>query len=131
MLNKEMPALNMPEKGNEVKGSAALLKYQLGWTDQKKSPVRKKEWWIRVPRKWWLIELKNLSPVERCILITLKIHADKNNIAWPSYQLIANELKISKQTIFRVMKTLKKKGFYKIEKSSGRLNSYKLKSVSL
>lgn len=141
MLIKEMSALKIPKKENEVKpdipkkenkveGSAALLKYQLGWPNEKTKPKEKKGYWVRVPKKWWLKDLKNLSPVERCILITLKIHANKENIAWPAQDTIADELKITRMTIFRVMKKLDKKGFYKVKKSDGRSNSYKLKDSS-
>ena len=62
---------------------------------------------IWIPHKWWREVLKGLTPMERCILISLGIWKDIK----PSKSQLARELKTTTQTIRRNLKTLKEKGF--------------------
>jgi len=74
----------------------------------------KKSFWIRTPKKWWLETLKGLNPVERCLLITLRLYASPTGFCYPSLRKLSSDLKISKDTTRKYLKTLEKKGHLKI-----------------
>ena len=124
----DISKLRVPKPKGEVKGSAALAAWQREQQERTAGPAKKKEWWVRVPKKWWLNDLEKLSPAERCVLITLKIHDNKKFGCFPSIRTLAKELHVSQNTILKAIKKLRRKGFFKIVKRSGRFNSYILKS---
>jgi DNA-binding MarR family transcriptional regulator len=62
---------------------------------------------IFIPHGWWRSRLLGLTPMERCILISLGIWKNMK----PSKSQLARELKTTTPTIRRNLKNLKKKGF--------------------
>lgn len=64
-------------------------------------------YWVRLPEKWWRGALRGLRPVERCLLISLRVWGAIR----PSKSQLARELGITRKTCARYLKILKKKGF--------------------
>ena len=64
-------------------------------------------YWVRVPEKWWRGALHGLKPIERCILISLRIAGARK----PTKSHLARELNTTRYTIIKYLKILKKKGF--------------------
>jgi hypothetical protein len=64
-------------------------------------------YWVRLPEKWWRGALSGLKPVERCLLISLKVWG---SVA-PSTNKLAQELGITWRTADKGLKSLKQKGF--------------------
>jgi len=126
--DKRFSALKIAEPETEVKGSAAYSAWLKQKQGQSSGPAKKKGWWIRVPKKWWLDDLEKLSLAERCVLVTLKIHDNKKFGCFPSVRTLARELHVSPNLILRAIKKLKKKGFLKIVVRRGYYNSYIFKS---
>ena len=62
-------------------------------------------YWVRVPEKWWRGALRGLKPIERCILISLRIAGAQK----PSHSHLARELNTTRHTIIKYLKILKKK----------------------
>jgi hypothetical protein len=63
-------------------------------------------YWVRIPEKWWRVALHGLKPIERCILISLRVAG-----AWkPNKSHLARELDTTRHTIIKYLKILKKKG---------------------
>lgn len=67
----------------------------------------KKDYYVRIPQKWWRKRLAGLKPVERCLLVSLFVWGQIR----PSKSQLARELGVSRLTIIRTFKKLKKKGF--------------------
>ena len=127
-MPKSKSIVRIPKPRTEVKGFEEVEKWKREVTARAAGPGKKKDWWIRVPKKWWLNDLKNLSPAERCVLITLKVHDNKKFGCFPSIRTLAKELHVSQNTILKAIGKLKKKGFFKVVKRRGRFNSYILNS---
>jgi len=66
-------------------------------------------YWVRVPEKWWRYELKGLSCIQRCILISLRVWGHLR----ASKSQLARELGVSRLTIRKHFKILKEKRFIK------------------
>lgn len=127
-MEKDVSKSKIPKSEKEVKGSAALAE----WIQKKgEASPRKKDWWIRIPKKWWFNDMEKLNPSERCVLITLKLYANVENLAYPSLRTMARNLSCSVNTIRAGVKGLEKKGYIEIVKTRGRFNSYKLKISSV
>jgi len=90
----------------------------------------KRSWWIRIPKKWWLNDLEGLGPSERCVLISLRLHADREGKCFPSLRTLARQLSVNPKTILRAVKKLETKGYVKIVVRRGRFNSYILNGHS-
>lgn len=65
-----------------------------------------KGYWVRIPEKWWRGALLGLNPIDRCILISLRVWGAVR----PSKSQLARELHISRHTVIRHLQKLKKKG---------------------
>ena len=65
------------------------------------------DYWVPVPQKWWRGALKGLKPIERCLLISLKVWGSRK----PTKSQLAKELSTTRYTIRKYLKILKKKGF--------------------
>lgn len=63
-------------------------------------------YWVRVPEKWWRGALSGLKPIERCILVSLRVWGARK----PSQSRLARELNTTRKTIRKYLKILKKKG---------------------
>jgi len=63
-------------------------------------------YWVRIPEKWWRGALKGLRPVERCLLISLRVWGARK----PTKSQLARELSITRKTIAKNLKILKRKG---------------------
>lgn len=76
--------------------------------DQTKNVVRKvsEGYWIRIPEKWWRNELHGLRPIERCLLISLRVAGARR----PTKSFLARELTTTRYTIIKYLKILKEKG---------------------
>jgi len=74
----------------------------------------KKIFWVRIPKNWWRETLEGLTPHERCILITLRLYANREGYCYPSLRTISSDLKISINTTRKYLKDLEKKGHIKI-----------------
>ena len=66
-----------------------------------------KGYWIRVPEKWWRGALEGLKPIERCLLISLKVWG----VIKPSKSKLARELGVSRYSVIKYLKKLKEKGY--------------------
>jgi len=66
----------------------------------------KKDYWVRIPQKWWRRDLQGLRPVERCIMVSLRIWGKRK----PTKSQLARELATTRKTIAKYLKILKKKG---------------------
>jgi len=115
-MEKILPNFRIPKSKAGVKG----------FTPAEKIPA-KRGWYFRVAKKWWLNDLAKLSPAERCVLITLKLHDNPRLGCFPSTRTLARELHVSTNLILRAIKKLKKKGFLKVDVRGRRSNSYNLK----
>jgi len=67
----------------------------------------KRDYWVRVPQHWWRNALAGLNPVERCIMVSLRIWGARK----PTKSQLARELNTTRWTIIKYLKILKKKGF--------------------
>jgi len=74
----------------------------------------KKDFFIRTPKKWWLGALKGLNPIERCLLIDLRLYADPTGFCYPSLRRLSSDLTISINSTRKYLKILQKKGHLKI-----------------
>jgi Transcriptional regulator, contains sigma factor-related N-terminal domain len=63
-------------------------------------------YWVRIPEKWWRGALSGLRPVERCIMVSLRVWGARK----PTKSQLARELGVSRLTIIRTFKKLRKKG---------------------
>jgi len=63
----------------------------------------KSDFWVRIPQKWWRQELKGLNPIERCLLISIKLTGPRQ----PTIKHLARELNISKNTAKKYLRKLK------------------------
>jgi len=81
---------------------------------QKNKKADEKNWWIRIPKNWWRVALKGLTPHERCILITLRLYANREGYCYPSLRTISSDLNISINTTRKYLKDLEKKKYIKI-----------------
>jgi hypothetical protein len=70
-------------------------------------------YWVRLPEKWWRGALRGLRPVERCLLISLKVWGHRS----PSTNKLAKELGIKWETADKGLKSLRKKGYITSPKS--------------
>lgn len=77
--------------------------------NREKNVVRqvKEDYWVRIPQKWWREDLRGLKPIERCLLISLRVWGAIR----PSKSKLARELGATRKTIAKYLKILKKKGF--------------------
>ena len=77
--------------------------------DREKNVVRqiKDDYWVRIPQKWWREGLRGLKPIERCLLVSLRVWGAIR----PSKSRLAKELSTTRKTITKYLKILKKKGF--------------------
>ena len=92
-------------------------------------PKIKRTWWTKISTKLWRERMKDLTPIQRSIYVSLKHYASNKGYCYPSNRLLADELNISKTTISRNIKILAKKGFIKITKTKtlkGLSNNYTL-----
>jgi len=67
-----------------------------------------KDFWVRIPQAWWRNDLKELNPTARAILISWKIIGIK--YPKPSERFIARELHISRNSVAKYVKELRKTG---------------------
>ena len=65
-----------------------------------------KGYWVRIPEKWWRRALAGLKPIERCILISLRVWGPTR----PTKSQLARELHTTRYTIIKYLKILKGKG---------------------
>jgi len=90
------------------------MKYE--YTDETKQKVRRilelgdkgykkpeSGYWVRVPEKWWREAMKGLKPIERCLLISLRIWGALR----PSKSQLARELGVTRKTVVKYLKKLK------------------------
>ena len=109
----------------KIIGSKALN----AWMKEKVSKSEiKRDYWIRVPKKWWRNDLKGLTPLERCVLIDLKLYANEEGKCFPSMLTIAKDLEIARNSVLKGIHGLVRKEWVKIEKIHPRRNSYLLLS---
>lgn len=110
------------------------IKPQTPWEkeilDRYKKLSGKKTWWIRIPKKWWFNDLESLAFSERCVLISLKLHANQKGECFPSLRTMARQLNANPKTILRAVKNLEKKQYIKVVVRKGRFNSYLLNGHS-
>jgi len=64
-------------------------------------------YWVRIPEKWWRGALLGLRPVERCLLISLRVWGAQK----PSTRKLAKELGIKWETAKKGLTSLKKRGY--------------------
>ncbi len=79
---------------------------------------------VRIGRKWWWNDLKDLTIGERVVLIELCVCGDARGISWHSERKMAERLNIGRNTLRRGLKGLKQKKYIKTNKVKGRFGYY-------
>jgi hypothetical protein len=90
-------------------------------------PKIKRTWWVKISTKLWRELMKDLTPIQRSIYISLKHYASNEGYCYPSNRHLAEELNINKDTVARNIQKLAKKEFIKITKTKtlkGLSNNY-------
>lgn len=64
-------------------------------------------YWVRIPEKWWRGALSGLRPVERCLLISLRVWGAYR----PTTRQLAKELGIKWETAKKHLDILRKKRY--------------------
>lgn len=64
-------------------------------------------YYAQIPQKWWRRGLQGLKPIERCIMVSLRVWGKLK----PSQTQLSRELNTTRKTIRKYLKILKKKGF--------------------
>jgi len=98
---------------------------------EEESKKLKRGVWVRVPKKWWLNELKELTPLERCVLVELRVYRNVDGRCFPSQKTIARDLRVSENSVLKGIKGLLKKEFITKGKVNPRRNFYVLNPSSL
>lgn len=75
---------------------------------------KEKGFYVRIPKKWWFEALKGLRPIERCLLIDLRLYASPTGFCWPSLRRLSSDLGIAINSTRKYLKSLEKKGHLKI-----------------
>ena len=67
-------------------------------------------YWVRIPEKWWRGALRGLRPMERCLMVSLRVWGARK----PTKSQLARELGVSRLTIIRTFRKLRKKGVLQV-----------------
>lgn len=78
---------------------------------------KQKDWWVKIPKRFWFQDLKGLNPIERCLLVSLRLYRNPQGLAYASFRRMANDLGISKDTARKHILALATRGFFKMERS--------------
>lgn len=90
------------------------------WLKRKsKDEYKKKIYGLKISKKKLFKQLLTLSLTEKVIWFGLRLYADKTGHCWPSMRRLAKDLGLHKDTIQRNIKSLKEKGYLKIEIKQG------------
>ena len=81
-------------------------------------PKKASDYWTRIPKKWWREGLKGLTPVERCVLIELKLYVEIDKKYSPSQATMARDIEISKKSVIRGLKGLERKNRIEVDRSN-------------
>jgi len=84
----------------------------------------KKGWWFRISKKRWFYAWKGLNTTQRSTLLSLWLYAGNKEVCWASMRRLSEDLEISLLTVFRNIKILEKKKFFRIEKTIGKRGKY-------
>jgi Helix-turn-helix domain len=63
----------------------------------------------------------------RLVLLAISVHINPSGIAWPSYQTLAAETKLSRRHVIRIVKRLEASGELEVTRRPGWSNVYRLK----
>jgi biotin operon repressor len=63
----------------------------------------------------------------RLVLLTIAVHINPSGIAWPSYQTLAAETKLSRRHVIRLVKRLEASGELEVTRRRGYSNLYRVK----
>jgi len=98
------------------------MKFEHGVVKLPKKEKEKKDktWWFRISKKKWFNEWKELTPTQRSILLSLWLYGANKGHCHPSLRQLSADLNISYDTIWRNIKILEKKKYFKIKKQKGR-----------
>jgi len=111
-LARKSPFLPSPPEGVFAFMPVKIVKDKDGkevavWIDEQKSKIaQRKDYWIRIPQKWWRNELLGIRPIERCLLISLRLWGAKK----PSKSQLARELGITRWAVRKGLERLRKMG---------------------
>lgn len=105
------------------------------WKDEKGKkhyilePEKKKEkiksWrWLGCSENRWFEGWKGLTPTQRSIMVSLWLYAGSKSFCYPSERVLADRLNLDLTTIWKNIKILKRKKYFKIEKQKGKYNKY-------
>lgn len=81
----------------------------------------------------WVLQHSKAEGSERLVLLAIANHADgAGQVAWPRVELLAEEAKVSRRTVFRALESLVLLGEIEIQSGRGRgmTNTYTLKGVT-
>ena len=77
-------------------------------------------------RKTLKNDLGDLNDRERLTMLVMELFRNKKtNIAWPSLKNLLELTGMSKRTLIRVLRSLKEKGVFEVEKRKGNNNIYR------
>lgn len=81
-----------------------------------KNRTKRNTGWFKLGHIFIDVYAKHIGAIAVAIYASLKSHANKARIAFPSHELIAEELNISTRTVIRHIKILEAHGFIKKRK---------------
>jgi len=85
---------------------------------------------VRIARDYWIKTLSELTANERVIFLHYRIHADwQTGVVFLSGRRIEKEIKISRNTIIKSLKSLERKGF--IERLEKRVRCFDYKILKI
>jgi hypothetical protein len=101
----------LTNKQNDVEGE---LKHREKWI---------REGYVLVPNVLTLD--REISPQAKLIFLALCVHAFKKDYAFPSYEVLQEELGMAKPQLIRYMEELKRLGLVRVART-GRANNYEI-----
>jgi len=85
---------------------------------------------VRIARNYWIKTLSELTANERVIFLHYSIHANwQTGVVFLSGRRIEKEIKISRKTIVKSLKSLERKGFIKKLEKRARCFNYKILKI--
>lgn len=110
-------------------GSIKIIEKKRSDTSVRKKEIKDPSWrWLGCSKnRWfemWKDKGKSLPPTQRSIMVSLWLYAGNRGHCYPSERTLAKKLGVSLSTIWINIKILKKKRYFKIEKTKGKYNRY-------
>lgn len=91
----------------------------------KNERVKESKYYLKVTRKYLKNYLENLTASQKIVMIALDLHRNKKtNTAWPRHKTLIKLSGLPLTSLKRALKSLEKKGRFKISRKKGTSNVY-------